>query len=229
MLALPIIWALGGGRQARQRRARYLAHRTFALFVLYMRLVGVLTWQARHRDRLRLPGQLILANHPTLLDVVFLVSLVPDACCIVGEGLGANPAMRGFIRMAGYIGNGNGQRMLEEAEKAMKRGSSVIIFPEGTRSRPGEPLRFLRGAANIAVRTQAAIRPVVITCRPLSLTKGSAWHEIPGKPMRFCLRVGGPIATAAYLREPPTRAARRLTRDLQEHFTKELGAHASGQ
>ena len=227
-LVLPVVWALGGGQGRRQRRARYLAHKTFALFILTMRLLGVLTWQASHRERLLLPGQLILANHPTLLDVVFLVSLVPDACCVVGKGLDSNPAMRGFIGMAGYITNDNGQRMLAAAEKAMRGGSSVIIFPEGTRSKPGQPLRFLRGAANIALRTRATVRPVTISCAPLSLTKGSAWHEIPDRPVRFRIRAGKRIDMAAYRQAPPAVAARRLTLDLQEHFTRELGANGNG-
>ena len=226
-LALPALWSLGGGEQARTRRTRLLVQKTFALFVYTMKLLGILTWRVTNRDQLRQPGQLILANHPTLLDVVFLVSLIPNACCIVGGRLRANPAMRGFITLAGYITNDVGESLLTESASALAQGSSLVVFPEGTRSKPGYPLHFLRGAANVAVRAGSAITPVLITCVPISLTKGSPWYEIPDSPMRFHIIVGSKISIDSYLHEAPSLAVRKLTRDLQSHFTEELVKHDS--
>ncbi|WP_245395071.1 hypothetical protein [methane-oxidizing endosymbiont of Gigantopelta aegis] len=42
-------------------------------------------------DKLNRPGQLIVANHPTLIDIVFLISRIPYACCIVKDSLWHNP------------------------------------------------------------------------------------------------------------------------------------------
>jgi 1-acyl-sn-glycerol-3-phosphate acyltransferase len=46
------------------------------------------------------------------------------------------------------------------------------MFPEGTRSRPGQPLVFQRGAANVAVRAARVATPVYIHCDPA--TSGAA-------------------------------------------------------
>ncbi|MGI9323150.1 MAG: 1-acyl-sn-glycerol-3-phosphate acyltransferase [Pseudomonadales bacterium] len=227
--ALPVIWLLGGGRQARQKRARFMAHKVFVVFVFTMKSLRLLTWQVAGREQLLQPGQLVLANHPTLIDVVFLVSLIPNACCIVKKSLRFNPAMRGFLAITGYITNDNAEQLLGDAKQALANGSSVIAFPEGTRATPGEPLHFQRGPANIAVRTRSAITPVTISCKPISLTKGNPWYNVPPSQMRFQFTVGSKMGIDAYLHQVPTLAARQLTRDLQTYFTKELGTNDDRQ
>src|SRR5688500_12866328 len=67
----------------RQRRVRRVVQRSFGLFVEWMRVLGVMTYEIRGRHRLQRDGLLVLANHPTLIDVVLLVSLLPNADCVV--------------------------------------------------------------------------------------------------------------------------------------------------
>jgi hypothetical protein len=93
----------------------------------------------------------VLANHPTLIDVVFLISLLPNADCVV-KRVACNPFMRGPVRAAGYISNDDGAGLVDDCIAAVRAGGSLVIFPEGTRSVPGQPPRLQRGAANIAVR-----------------------------------------------------------------------------
>ena len=100
----------------------------------------------------------------------------------------------------------------------------MIVFPEGTRSRPNEPLKFLRGAAHIAVKSGRPIVPVLLQCDPPTLTKGSSWYQIP--PRAFCFRVivRDELAPAglADLRQPSVIAARRLTHALETYFVDGL-------
>jgi len=100
----------------------------------------------------------------------------------------------------------------------------VIVFPEGTRSRPNEPLKFLRGAAHIALKSRRPIVPVLLQCDPPTMTKGSRWYEIPPRP--FCFRVIVRDAlrpgSLADVRKPAVIAARRLTHALESYFIEEL-------
>ncbi len=54
--------------------------------------VGVLSYEFHGAERLGRPGQIILANHPSLIDVVFLIGFTPQATCIVKEALFPQPA-----------------------------------------------------------------------------------------------------------------------------------------
>lgn len=224
-IATPWIKLSTRDEELRQQKARLLIHRTFRFFIHLMRFLGVLTWEIRGEQQLRRPGLLVLANHPCLIDVVFLIAFIPNPDCIVKGRLLNNPAMRGYLRLTGFLRNDSGAELIEGARESLTRGSALIIFPEGTRTEPGQPLRFQRGAANVALRTQTAITPVTILCQPLTLTKKHQWYHIPARKLQMSLLVGEDIPVAPYNQQPPALAARQLTQDLQDYFTEELHLH----
>lgn len=225
LLATPWIRLTSSSPLVCQRRARLLIHRTFRLYIHAMRLLGVLTWEIKGESLLRRPGLLVLANHPCLIDVVFLIAFIPNPDCIVKGRLLANPAMRGYLRLTGFLTNDSGAELVEGARRSLASGSALIIFPEGTRTRPGESLRFQRGAANVALRTHTPVTPVTILCQPLTLTKNHRWYHIPPRKLHMTLLVGEDIPVSTYDQQQPALAARQLTQDLQDYFTEELRAH----
>jgi 1-acyl-sn-glycerol-3-phosphate acyltransferase len=215
--------------QARQTRlARLAVHYSFKAFIEWMRILGVLRYRIEGVEKLSRPGLLILANHPTLIDVVFLISLVPNADCVVKAGLVNNPFTRGPIRATGYLCNDSGPGLIQDCIASVKAGNNLIIFPEGTRTPVNGPMQLQRGAANIAVRGPCAITPVTIRCEPLGLTKGTPWWRVPPKRMNFTLRVHDDIAVTSHLRAAgdEARAARQLTTQLRDYFSRERHGNA---
>ncbi len=223
LLALPVFYLLPGGMSKRQLRARQLVHWTFRVYIHIMRLLGILTWEIDHLDRLQRPGILVLANHPTLLDVVFLVAFIPHADCIVKSRLMMNPAMRGFVTLTGYITNDSAETLMVSAKQSLQRGSALIVFPEGTRTHPGQDLWFQRGAANIIVRAGVAPTPVIIQCEPATLSKQHKWYHIP-KERKFHLsfKVLDDLEMDRFVALSPSLGARHLTRYLEGFFSEKL-------
>lgn len=207
-------------RQQETRWARLAVHHTFRWFVRLMRTLGVLSFEIRGLERLNRDGLLILANHPTLIDVVFLISLLPNADCIVKGSLARNPFTRGPVRAADYICNDSGAAMLEDCRHSLQQGGNLIVFPEGTRTTPDVPPLLQRGAANIAIRCERDITPVHIRCRPLTLTKGLPWWKVPHTRAHFELWVGEDISIQPFLDASAGQAlaARRLTQFLTDYF-----------
>ncbi len=218
----PVLLIFVRDRSRRQAHARWLMSRLFLLFIHYMRLVGILDWRFSDLHRLQRPGLLILANHPTLLDVVFLVALVPGANCLVKAELLKNPAMRGFVSMTGFIFNDSGDELVEQAASQLKTGISLIVFPEGTRTRQGRPLRFQRGSAHIALRAQVAPTPVLIRCNPATLSKQHRWYDIPPRRFRMSIAAQNEHLIDEYTGLSSSLAARKLCRSLENYFTEEL-------
>lgn len=201
----------------------------FAFFWRMMRTVGVITDEPCDADslaRLRKPGQLIVANHPTLIDVVLLVSLLPEVDCIVKDALWRNPFLRWPVLWAGYIPNRTAEELVEICAANLKAGRSLLVFPEGTRTVPGRPLSMRRGAAQIALASMADIMPVTISCEPLMLAKTQAWHEAPHGPGHFKVHIGEKVSARQYAptNVPHSLAARAVTRWFQEYFTASLAA-----
>lgn len=214
-------------REAHAQVARRVASRAFRLFVWFMSLVGVLRWSLRgleHWDRDQ--ACLVVANHPTLIDIVFLLALFQGADCVVKAGVLRNPTWGLLVRAADYVSNEDVGLLLAEAVRRLRSGRTVIVFPEGTRTVPGQPLAFGSVAGAIAVRAGCQVLPVVITCTPPTLYKSLPWYRVPATRVDFQLRVCPPLAVAEVTGQPADlrRAAHALTRQLAAFFSRELGS-----
>ena len=170
---------------------------------------------------------LVVANHPTLADVVILLAHMPQADCIVGAEYARHPILRGAASAAGYIRNDGGVEVVEESVRRLRAGRSLLVFPEGTRSPRGGLQPFHRGAAHVALRAEWDLLPVLIDCQPPTLMKGQPWYEVPERTIRVTLRVEEPISAKPYAaseRSAPI-AARKLTAELREWFAKSMAIH----
>ncbi len=208
--------------RVRALRVRRLLGGAMRWFASFMSSVGVLSCQLEGAERLGRPGQLILANHPTLIDVVFLLGCAPSSNCIVKHELWRNPLTRWSVAAAGYVSNSPTDRMIECASDALRSGQSVIIFPEGTRTVPGRPLQFHRGAAAIAIRAATVVTPVYIRCSPPTLAKSDPWYRIPERQAHFSFRAGADLDPEPFRRNAPAPiAARAFNEELLRIFTME--------
>jgi len=222
LLAAPLLWLLVRDPQRRQQAARRLIQCSFRAFIGLMKVLGVADYRIEGLEKLQRPGLLVLANHPSLIDVIYLVAFTGAADCIVNGALARNPFTRGPIRMAGYITNSEPEAVLAAAQRSLAQGKSLILFPEGTRTSPQRAVKFRRGGANIALRTHTAITPVLISCTPTTLTKGEPWYHIPPSRIQMHLRVLDDVAVNRDETQPAGQQARHLTRWLSDYFNKEL-------
>jgi 1-acyl-sn-glycerol-3-phosphate acyltransferase len=228
LLYRPILALHPGGAVARRRAAGRAIHRFFRLFAFGLEGSGILRIETEGlpegQDR---AGALLLANHPSYLDIVLLIALLPDTVCIVKEGVWNNPFFGPLVRAAGYIPNGAPEEVLERGLEALGEGRALVIFPEGTRTSPGVPLRFHRGAAHLALRTGAPVIPIAITVDPPLLAKGNRWYHVPAPTCVFRFKAG-PRMQARQVPgpedAPDSLKARAFTRALEAHFTKETHA-----
>jgi 1-acyl-sn-glycerol-3-phosphate acyltransferase len=222
IFVVPVLYCLPGDALTRERRVQITIHYMFRMYIEMMRFLGVLTYQIDGIEKLK-QARLILANHPSLLDVVFLISMVPNASCVVKGRLTRNFFIRGSIKASGYIINEEAGDVVTAATRVFDNGQALIIFPEGTRTTPSKPLQFKRGAANIAVRTVSDITPVLIYCTPTTLTRNEHWYQVPSKRVHFRIVVRDQLAIEQYVKNPrPSRGARNLTSDLTEYFNREI-------
>lgn len=223
--AFPVIALTTPDHAHRVRRTQAVIHRSFKFFMEMLQFFGILTLQVSGGTMLRDgKGRLIIANHPTLLDVVILMSVIPRVQCIVKSELWHNRYLGGVVRSAGYIRNDLEPLLLLDAcRDAIRDGKSLIIFPEGTRSRPGEPLHFRRGFANIALLDGIETQLVIIDCQPIMLSKGDPWWKIPSRKSAFSISTGDRFeAFSTSTNQYPSLAARQLTRKVQSYFTARL-------
>ncbi|MCA8973121.1 MAG: 1-acyl-sn-glycerol-3-phosphate acyltransferase [Planctomycetes bacterium] len=119
----------------------------------------------------------VIANHPTLMDITAVTAVFGGGCTVVKPSLFHQRLMHRQLAASGHI-EGPGRdpisagRVVEEMAERLRQGFRAIIFPEGTRSPSGELGRFGRLAFEIACRAEVPLVSLAITCEPVYLSKG---------------------------------------------------------
>jgi 1-acyl-sn-glycerol-3-phosphate acyltransferase len=219
LILFPAVHAVSSKRAFAERRCQSGVHLSFRLFIWLMRGLGVLSYEVSGRVKLmQSGGKRVVANHPSFIDIVFIISMLPEALCVVKKAAWSNPFMAGIMWATGYIPNDDPELFIDACARCLRAGKRLVVFPEGTRTVPGQPMKLKRGAASIIVKSQQPFLPITITCEPTTLTKAEKWYEIPPRKVHFRLQINDIIdlKTELIAGERLSKANRRVSRVLKE-------------
>ena len=146
------------------------------------------------RENIR-PGTtyVLAANHLSLLDILVLFRLFKDFKWVSKAEIFKVPLIGWNMSMNRYIRLQRGQRdsvvqMMKQAQQTLESGSSIMMFPEGTRSKSGELQRFKTGAFELALATGVPVVPIVISGNPQRAAQTRI--RAAGSPRDRCARAG---------------------------------------
>jgi 1-acyl-sn-glycerol-3-phosphate acyltransferase len=159
-----------------------------------------------HRARLHLerrdlpdPGgpYVVVSNHQSLADIPVLCHLPWEMKWLAKAELFRLPIVGWMMRLAADIPVDRGRRAkaretLRRAAHTLESGCSIMVFPEGTRSRDGGVGPFSDGAFHLAVRAGVPVLPVAVDGSAGCLPRGS-W--LFGPPPVVRIRVFPPVET----------------------------------
>jgi 1-acyl-sn-glycerol-3-phosphate acyltransferase len=162
---LPIMTLIIHPKERFAKFARRLISSALHAFTIIMRAIGSVKMDVDNRKAYRaLSSKIIVANHPSLLDTVMILSLVPNAVCITaGYLMHKYNICRGIVRRL-YIPNSlDFDKLSEACLQSLAQGYCLVIFPEGTRTpRGADKLKLKKGAARLSVLSGCGIIPVHI-------------------------------------------------------------------
>ena len=156
------------------------------------------------------------ANHQSQFDILTLQGYLKfNFRWLAKKELFQVPIWGAAMKRAGYIpiDRSRGRQALKSLDEAARRiadGTSVIIFPEGTRSRDGKLQPFKAGGMVLAIKAGVDIVPVAISGTYEVLAKG----RLVLHPGNVLIRIGKPVPTADYRTNQKHELARRLQQDV---------------
>lgn len=164
---------------------------------------------------------LVVANHPGLFDVLFLIRRIPLLSMLVKGDLARDLPLKKIFKLSGYIPtpkdrSGNLFTLLK-AREAIINGYNFLIFPEGTRSPKGGLLPFSHGLFRLARMAGVPVQPVLIRNDPPFLTHDDKWRYMHFEKSYIQLEFWPPL-------EPPEQGAEREFAHLLEmRYREALG------
>ena len=171
---------------------------------LILATTGVST-QVVGLDRVPPVGSYVfVSNHQSIYDIPILFSSLPFQLRIIAKAsLGAFPVLGWHLRYTGHLLVDRarpGAATLRQVGQLMRRGHSLVVFPEGTRSVDGQVGRFKRGLFLLAVEAGLPIVPVAIIGSRHVMRKG----RLMTCPGEVELVVHDPISTSELSRDDVT-------------------------
>lgn len=166
-------------------------------------------------------ARILLFNHVSLLDLLVLAKTCPEFSIVIYKeefhkipGVGA--ALRGLGSIA--VNRKNHKAALASmkvaADRIRENGETVLMAPEGTRSRKGGLQKFKKGPFHLAIRTGAPVVPFIMRGVDQVLPMGSVWM----RPGRVALDILPPISSEGWKQE----TIRDHATDVREVFLQYL-------
>jgi 1-acyl-sn-glycerol-3-phosphate acyltransferase len=193
----------------------------FGQWIAWLRMTGTILveWVGFDGEEALDSGTVYIANHPSIVDATLILARLPDAVCIFKPSLMRNPAIGPAAIMAGYVRGDIGLDLMKDAASRVAAGQSLLVFPEGTRTRAGTTVGHMKpGFALIADRAKAPVRLLVIRATPGLGEKGRPWWPapaiLPGR-VRITLDQSWPYE--------PGRPAEQLTRAVESRVCCVIG------
>jgi len=224
LIALPVITALNRVLGHKPSRAQWTVRILMGLWLLLLRVCGLL--HAGQRKGKPFDGPcVIVANHPGLFDVLFLIRDIPRMSVMVKRSLAQKLPLGPLFRSAGYVlspdfRNTGPFQCMDEAMEKIRMGYKFMVFPEATRSPKGNLGRFSPGPFMIARLCNVPVQPLLVRNHPPFLPKEDKWYFPPFPVSTLDIEYWEPLA-------PPESGKERDTaRELEARYREALGLGA---
>ena len=225
-LALPFM-LLFRERFGDRREATYRLNALMRTFAGFLRDTGLISYwspvlPAGYEGR----GALVIANHPSLIDVVLILSSIPGLSCVAKARWAESWLMGPLIGRTEYVpgpgmstdvGLEGEVAVVDRIEAKLRSGVPMVVFPEGTRSGVANLRKFGRGAVEAAIRAGVPILPLFIGLDERFLMKKQAFYDVPPQTPCYHFEWFEPIET-----EGKNLDSKRLTKELAARYEARL-------
>ncbi|NLW02702.1 MAG: 1-acyl-sn-glycerol-3-phosphate acyltransferase [Clostridiaceae bacterium] len=212
-----------------ERVVRYIGRRA-AVTILNKYAKIEVTGEEILSERIGKPT-IFIANHLSNMDGIVLNKVLEknNVTFMAGIKLKANPFTSIFLRTVRHIPinpNSADRKPIKKALEVLKAGESILIFPEGTRSRSGSMIKAKKGFLLLARLSGADIVPIALegTERLMPINQNDMGREVPhhatvrvkvGQPFRIEKKNPGGISDEEYLHNAMRKIAEMLSPEYQ--------------
>lgn len=193
-----------------------IIHNTWKFFVNLMMFLKLFRLDVKKLEKIE--NKVIVSTHPSFIDIVILIALIPRSTCFVKKELAHNPILKNLVTSIFITNEVELDELKSESKKMLDRGFNVIIFPSGIRHRRDEFPKIRKGASLVALNAGKNIVPVKVFSDRDFLFINQPFYAVSDRCVNFEIEQMREINIADFIGESEIITKQRLTHKIEEEL-----------
>lgn len=193
-----------------------IIHNTWRFFVNLMMFLKLFRLDVKNLEKIE--NKVIVSTHPSFIDIVILIALIPRSTCFVKKELAHNPILKNLVTSIFITNEVELDELKSESKKMLDRGFNVIIFPSGIRHRCDEFPKIRKGASLVALNAGKNIVPVKMFSDRDFLFINQPFYAVSDRCVNFEIEQMREINIADFIGESEIITKQRLTHKIEEEL-----------
>ena len=193
-----------------------IIHYTWKFFVNLMMWLKLFRLDIKKLGKIK--NKVIVSTHPSFIDIVILIALIPRSTCFVKKELAHNPILKNLVTSIFISNVVELEELKSESKKMLDRGFNVIIFPSGIRHRRDEFPKIRKGASLVALNAGKNIVPVRMFSDRDFLFINQPFYAVSDRCVNFEIEQMREINIADFIGESEIITKQRLTNKIEDEL-----------
>lgn len=193
-----------------------IIHCVWKFFLHLMMFLGLFRLDIKNLNEIH--NKVIVATHPSFVDIVILIGLIPRTTCVVKKELAQNPILKNIIGSIFITNDVDIEELKIDTKEILDRGFNFVVFPTGRRHRKDEHLKIKKGAASIALNAEKNIVPIQITNDRDFLYINEPFYAVSDRCVTFTLREMQEIDISKFADDTEIGAKHKITKQIEKYL-----------
>lgn len=193
-----------------------IIHYTWKFFVNLMMWLKLFRLDIKKLGKIK--NKVIVSTHPSFIDIVILIALIPRSTCFVKKELAYNPILKNLVTSIFITNEVELDELKAESKKMLDRGFNVIIFPSGIRHRRDEFPKIRKGASLVALNAGKNVVPIRMFSDRDFLFINQPFYAVSDRCVNFEIEQMREINIADFIGESEIITKQRLTNKIEDEL-----------
>lgn len=191
-----------------------IIHNAWKFFVNFMITLGLFKLKIKKLSKIE--NKIIVATHPSFIDIVILIALIPRSTCFVKKELAYNPILKNLVNSIFITNEVELEELKTESKKMLDLGFNVIIFPSGIRHRRNEFPKIKKGASLIALNANKNIVPIRFFSNNDFMFINQPFYEVGEKRVTFEIEQMPEINVQDFISASEIVSKKKITQQIEK-------------
>lgn len=191
-----------------------IIHYAWKFFVYFMMILGLFKLDIKNLSKIE--NKVIVATHPSFIDIVILIALIPHSTCFVKKELAYNPILKNLVNSIFITNEVELEELKSESKKMLDLGFNVIIFPSGIRHHRNEFPKIKKGASLIALNANKNIVPIRFFSNNDFMFINQPFYEVGEKRVTFEIEQMPEINVQDFISASEIVSKKKITQQIEK-------------